>query len=248
MIFNPKKFNKEINWLKSLQANRPELNPLLKEQIKSRLLSNLGETKFGKNRYIIKERGIYNMPSNMFGKYVVAAVLAIVLVGGTAYASADSRPGDTLFPLKKATEKVQLALTSSSESKAELHARIAEERLEDIAKVSEEHKTEAQAEAKTELSTAIEVLTEVQAKLEARGNTTAAAALASNIARLKAMAADQNFKVKVEVDQEDNETKVEIEIEAEDHDEEEDDEDEDDEDEEDQDHDEDENELEVDID
>lgn len=210
MIFNKKNFNREINWLKSLRTNRPELNPLLKEQIKLKLLSKLGETKFEKSRYITHERGINNMLSNVYSKYVVAAVLAIVLVGGTAYASNDARPGDNLFPLKKATEKVQLALSASAKSKAEMHARIAEQRLEDIAKVSAEHKTEAQTEAKVELATAIEVLTDIQAKLVARGNTTAADALATNIARLKTMAADQNFQIKIDIDQEDHDVKVEV--------------------------------------
>lgn len=219
------------------------MNPLIKEQIKSRVFSKLGETNFEKNRYTTQERGISNMLNNVIGKYVVAAVVAVVLISGSAYASADARPGDTLFPLKKATEKVQLALSASSESKAELHARIAQERLEDIAKVSVENKTAAQSEAKVELATAIEVLTEVQAKLEARGNTTAAAALAGNITRLKTIAANQNFKVKVEIEQDSNDAKVEIEIEEEDEEDEE-DEDSDDEDEEDQDDDE----LKVDID
>ena len=195
-MLNNEKFNKQIEQLK--QINSASLDLSRKEQLKSRLLSKLGETDFDAKRYTVQERE-KNMLKLALGKYALAAFLPVLLLGGTAYASSDARPGDTLFPVKKATEKLQLAVTASSESKANLHTKIAEDRLEDVAKVSSEHKVEAEAEAKAEVSNAIEVLTEVQAKLEEKGNATAAAALEENIARLKLKAeASEEVKVKGE--------------------------------------------------
>jgi hypothetical protein len=201
-MLNNEKFNKQVEQLKDL--NSPSLDHARKEQLKFRLLSKLGETNFAPERYTLQERG-KNMLKLALGKYALAAFVPVLLLGGTAYASADARPGDALFQVRKATEKLQLAVTASSESKADLHTKIAEDRLEDVAEVSSEHKVRAEAEAQAEVSNAIEVLTEVQTKLEEKGNATAAAAIEANIARLRLKAeATQETKVKGESKVEDD--------------------------------------------
>ncbi len=63
----------------------------------------------------------------------VAAVLILLLGGGSTVAAAgNSMPDDLLYPVKLATEQVQLALTPSSMGRAELYARLADRRVAEI--------------------------------------------------------------------------------------------------------------------
>ena len=64
---------------------------------------------------------------------VVAIVLAVSALGaGTAYASQDSLPGDTLYPVKTGTEQVRRLLTIDDISRVELELRFAGTRLGEI--------------------------------------------------------------------------------------------------------------------
>lgn len=61
---------------------------------------------------------------------VVASMLALLLAGGsTVAASSNSLPDQRLYPVKLATEQVQVSLTRSEVSKAELQARLIERRI-----------------------------------------------------------------------------------------------------------------------
>jgi len=63
----------------------------------------------------------------------VAAVLILLLGGGSTVAAAgNSMPDDLLYPVKLATEQVQLALTFSNMGRAELHAELADRRVAEI--------------------------------------------------------------------------------------------------------------------
>jgi len=73
---------------------------------------------------------------------MVGVVIAIVLalsaaVGGTAYASQGSLPGDTLYPVKLATEQVRMALPGDDATKAERALGFAETRIEEIQALAE---------------------------------------------------------------------------------------------------------------
>jgi len=65
---------------------------------------------------------------------VVAIVLAVLLAGGgtIAAASYNSMPDNLLYPVKLATEQVQLALTPSDIGKAKLCAKFADRRVTEI--------------------------------------------------------------------------------------------------------------------
>ena len=64
----------------------------------------------------------------------LALFLALLLAGGGTVAAAGSSMPDTpLYPVKLATERVQLVLTPSSLGKAELYARQADKRVAEIA-------------------------------------------------------------------------------------------------------------------
>ena len=63
----------------------------------------------------------------------VAIALALLLAGGgTVIAAAGSMPDEPLYPVKIASEQVQLALTPSSLGKAELYANLADKRVVEI--------------------------------------------------------------------------------------------------------------------
>jgi len=75
---------------------------------------------------------------------VVAIVLALFLVGGgsTVAAASDSMPDDLLYPVKLATEQVQLAFTFSTLGKAELHAKLADKRVMEIVYLADKSEPE----------------------------------------------------------------------------------------------------------
>ena len=65
---------------------------------------------------------------------VVTAVLIVLLAGGgmIAAASYDSMPDDLLYPVKLATEQIQLTMTFSDIGKANLNAKLADRRVAEI--------------------------------------------------------------------------------------------------------------------
>ncbi|MBM3190776.1 MAG: hypothetical protein FJZ90_18910, partial [Chloroflexi bacterium] len=65
---------------------------------------------------------------------VVALVLAVSLVG-TVGASAQTLPGDVLYPVKRAAEQVRLAMTLSPAAKAEYQRALAAERRQEVLQI-----------------------------------------------------------------------------------------------------------------
>jgi hypothetical protein len=70
-----------------------------------------------------------------FSTASIAVMLFITGVGGTAYATFHSLPGQALFPLKKTAERVQLHLTSDPVAKASIQISITQKRLDEVEKV-----------------------------------------------------------------------------------------------------------------
>ena len=60
-----------------------------------------------------------------------AAAAIVIAAGGLVYASGDSMPGSPLYGVKRATEKVKLAVTFNEESKAKLHYSLAQKRIDE---------------------------------------------------------------------------------------------------------------------
>ncbi|MFC1967147.1 DUF5667 domain-containing protein [Chloroflexota bacterium] len=72
---------------------------------------------------------------------VLVSVLALLLASsGTVYAAGDDMPDEPLYRVKLATETVQLALTPSALGKAELYARLADRRVDEIVSMAEKGK------------------------------------------------------------------------------------------------------------
>jgi hypothetical protein len=132
---------------------RPEFQRLAKH----RLLSAIEEKG--------KKRAEHRMP--LWGwqrrwAVALAAVLILILVGaGTVTASTGSLPGDTLYPVKTATEKVQGFFTFNGEAKANFHMKLAQRRLDELKLLVEGNRSIPQSllgVMNTETDGAIEIL------------------------------------------------------------------------------------------
>jgi hypothetical protein len=77
-------------------------------------------------------------------------VAAMLLVGGgTVYASTDALPGDALYPVKRAVEAVQLAMSLNDASDAMLHLAFAARRLDEAAALLEKDRPQDIGQALT---------------------------------------------------------------------------------------------------
>lgn len=97
---------------------------------------------------------------------IIPIILIMALVGsgaGATYASQSSLPGEILYPVKIASEKVQTTLTLNDAKKAELYLKFSSKRLEEIEKLAEEQKAD-----KTIIASAV---ANYQNELEKSGDT-----------------------------------------------------------------------------
>ncbi len=202
MIFNLKKFKREISALAAMKESAPAaLHPLRKIQIKEAVLAQIkneaSETSFPGSRYIGQER------RNKMIKYIATSLIGLALVSGTAFAANSAKPGDPLFGVKQATENIEMHLAFSDQQKAALAAKFANERASELDEVSANANQNAQAnqnivQARNDLSSAIATLSNVETKLQAKGNGNSAAAIARVIIKLKAREQENENRVKIE--------------------------------------------------
>jgi len=76
-------------------------------------------------------------PGSLAFRVVAAIVIIVLSSGGTVYASKDSLPGDTLYPVKRGVENARLALTFTAEGKAGVYLERVRERVDETLKVTE---------------------------------------------------------------------------------------------------------------
>jgi hypothetical protein len=131
MMFNREKFNKEIASLKELDENSNELSLQDMERLKQGVLkaiAGISPEEAAQSRWP-KFGSLIN--------FAVATLLGLLLLGGTAFAAGNSIPGDVLYPVKLAAEKVELSLALSQKSKINLQTNFARERLNELQKLVE---------------------------------------------------------------------------------------------------------------
>lgn len=171
--------DKYLNILKSARLNASE---------KSQMRANL-ELVLKANPERISEvprhtlwRGIL-LTNRKFSMTAIIAALVIALSGGTAAAANTALPGEALFPVKQAVEKVRFNLTGGAEGKAAVKLVHLEKRLEEAEKLAVEGKLDAEVVSKIEanFNNHEAKMKELIAKLEAEGNTEAAARLSSSL-------------------------------------------------------------------
>ncbi len=132
-----------------------ELKPLLEAALVTSRLSSLEPSPEFKDKARVqlytalrkmeskRSRSFFNLGWRPQWVAVTAVVLALFLAGGgTAAAASGSMPDDFLYPVKRATEQVQLAFTFTFLGKAEFHTRMADRRVEEIVYLANENKTE----------------------------------------------------------------------------------------------------------
>ena len=133
--------------LASYPQEAGELEPLLRmaqamavavpgprPQARAEVLSRLTEA-WEERRTRRQSRLFFLPPLPVFRPLAVAltAVMVLVLGGwGTTSAAANSVPGDLLYPVKTARERLILAVSPSSSQKAKIHARLAAERSREM--------------------------------------------------------------------------------------------------------------------
>jgi len=73
---------------------------------------------------------------------IIAIILTLSAAGATAHASQTSLPGDTLYPVKLATEQVRMALPGDDLSKAERALTLAERRVQEMEVLSDSERAQ----------------------------------------------------------------------------------------------------------
>jgi hypothetical protein len=131
-----KQFNKEM--LEALSRESDALNQAELLDIKQKIFSAIAaETKSDAAKFPAAESLAAERRSSIL-RYAIATLLGLSLIGGTAFAAGGSKPGELLYPIKRATEKARLAITLSEVAKANLKARFARERLKELAELNAE--------------------------------------------------------------------------------------------------------------
>ena len=122
-----------------------KLNTLLAVQPSEKLVVEMREDVLSKAPVFYdpghnyRKKSIFNLNKLFANKMAVSfAAILFVLTGGlsVSYASKSSLPGDTLYPVKIASENVVLAITPE-DKKAEVEIEQAGKRLEELARISE---------------------------------------------------------------------------------------------------------------
>ena len=83
---------------------------------------------------------IWNWQPRWATAAVTIALVLLISGGGTAAAAAGSMPGDTLYPVKLATEQTRLAFTFTDLGKAEVYTELADKRVDEIIYLVEQNK------------------------------------------------------------------------------------------------------------
>lgn len=152
--------------LQSFPEYSDELKPLLETALASRRISDLQPRPEFRNRarYELhsallkmeqkRSRSFFNLSWQPRWATAVGILLVISLVGGgTVAAASNSMPDSPLYAIKRATEQAQLALTFSEMDKAELYARLADKRVEEIVYLAEKDKPEEIVQVTASLNT-----------------------------------------------------------------------------------------------
>lgn len=128
MIFdNSQDFQKEISGLKNSGGFGDELPNERMQAVKQSVLQAIASP-------TVETQPVYSWREKYHTtiRYAVSVIVGLSLVGGTTFASNGSVPGDPLYGVKRIKEQLQLSVAFSDETKAELEAKFAENRLNEL--------------------------------------------------------------------------------------------------------------------
>lgn len=102
-----------------------------KQKIKFSLLSKIANME--KNN-MPQQSGFpwINLKTLFLKSYVVLPLALLFLIGGSAIASANALPGDTLYPVKRGVEKVSVLIAPTEKEKTELKVKFAKKRIAEL--------------------------------------------------------------------------------------------------------------------
>lgn len=218
MTIMPKFSSSLESEIAGLENNDPTLsiNPLRREQIKQELLRQIQTIPQNGPTILQKIKTFLHIPDNSFTSFGFITLALIILGGFTTIGIAHAaEPGDLLYTLKLKTEKIQLALAVSDESKAELQAEFIEAHLNKRYQ-GETNLTAAPDDSTTNsnsisdepenlnLTSSIKRLEALEIKMQQKGNTNAAASIHKNIEKFKTRIAELENKTKPIVNGEDD--------------------------------------------
>ncbi|MFH1405135.1 MAG: DUF5667 domain-containing protein [Patescibacteria group bacterium] len=139
----------------------------------SKICDELGFEKSTQNKtYALKDYSDYifhSFSAVVMRPVALAASVLLVVFGGwvtTVSASFNTVPGDTLYPVKMVTERVQLSLATTTQRRAKLHVEFAGRRLNEMTKLQEQGQNgkkvnQVVASFKSEMALANETLTQL---------------------------------------------------------------------------------------
>lgn len=130
--------------IKKASAIQPR--PEFRDRARYQLYSALRETEHKKRRSFFSWQP-------QWATAVISIVLVLLITGSTVAAASTSMPDQPLYPVKIATERVQVFLTPSAIGKAELYAKLADKRVLEIARMADENKPEQIEKAAQQLDT-----------------------------------------------------------------------------------------------
>lgn len=205
-------FNPLISQLKQLKDD-DGLNPLRQDVLQQQLMVRLIEV--NKNINLPKK---YLWARYRFNYvYVLTAVfLVVMMTGGTVMAAKGSLPGDTLYPVKRLAEQVEVTLAPSTQAKANIEASHATERLDELSGLQqkalgqpdennrvrfEQREDEARQTTEKEVETALNVLRDLQVKFATSGKNQDASVLNNALEQLTKKANESEFEVRYENEQ-----------------------------------------------
>lgn len=138
-MFNINKYNKEIEGIKKLRNAHVGLSMEKQVMVKNKILNEIARLPIENT-----SSGFWVKYKLKHLQYVLVFGLGVAIFGGTAYASSMALPGEILYPVKRVTEKLQLNVAVSEESKANLQAKFAEKRLKELGEIQKQKKLNMQ--------------------------------------------------------------------------------------------------------
>lgn len=182
-LFNEKKYEKEITELRRF-AQEAEFPSARQAELRASLLRRLEtSTKPG----IVQSAPAVSIGVFRRYRFFFASLAGLFLVAGSTVAmSANTVPGDALYPVKIAKENAQMDLTFSETAKVQLSTDFAQERLSELNKIESAGKTGTafQQQAQTAVAGAVQTLLKTRDQLQEKNSGQSVAAVSQTIDRL----------------------------------------------------------------
>lgn len=121
------------------------------------ILASVRNTALGHDGEILRPQSHVPRSAYRFLSVRLTAVLLVAFIvlssgGATVLAAQGTIPGEVLYPLKRAAERVLLAVPASAEQKVDLQARLAERRLREVTKLFDKKEKKAEGAALSALA------------------------------------------------------------------------------------------------